>query len=117
MKAKKPEEKRRSERICLLLQVFYKTPKAAGFKKATACHDVSGGGVRILIDEPLELKTQMNVRLKCEDWEKPIDSLCKVIWCLPASGGRFTAGLQFIRIDEEVLFIKYICEKMLDFYL
>lgn len=107
-------EKRKYQRIGLLLSVKYKKPKNNSFRDSMACQDISGKGVKILLREALKTKEQIDILICPKDKSNPISSLCRVAWCKQTKNSNFMAGLEFVRIKEQERFMEFLCEKIMD---
>jgi uncharacterized protein (TIGR02266 family) len=93
---------RSSDRIPVSLPVTYKDEKTF-IKVFTA--NVSGGGLFIKTDDPLEAGEQLLVNLRLPEREDSIIIKCKVVWVRPkeeeTSGFPAGMGIKFVDVKEK----------------
>jgi len=111
------KERRATQRIFYFMPAKYNVRGSKVSHKAIACQDISGGGLRLLLVEPLAAKKAITVMLYPQDPSKPIIADCIVIWCQQCQYNHFTAGLKFTKLKNKQYFIDFLCEKMIDFSL
>ncbi|MFH1877064.1 MAG: PilZ domain-containing protein [Candidatus Omnitrophota bacterium] len=112
--AKTKKEKRKSQRLSICFPVKYKLKQHTPLRNAIVCRDISGHGVSILAHEVLKTNHKLNVMLYPKGSCKPIDALCKVVWCRQSYKGAFEAGLEFLKIKQEQQFIDFLCSNLIE---
>lgn len=100
-------QRRSYVRVPILLNVMY---RIKGDEKiyTTYTKDVSGGGIKIVLPEPLRIRDILQVRLELPAPESPIDCEGEVVWTDKEeilSGNKLEeilyAGVEFTLIDEK----------------
>lgn len=57
--------------------------------------NISGGGVCFEVEEVLEPGSLIAVELSLPEFEAPVVSLGRTVWCEPRTDGRFEVGMEF----------------------
>ncbi|MBN1649063.1 MAG: PilZ domain-containing protein [Spirochaetales bacterium] len=89
------DERRKYERISLDIEVNFLNNAFAGL------HDISEGGLCILVDEEYKTGTMLNLTLYIQETDKRIAAFCIVRWTEKASEHYYKTGLEFWHIDEK----------------
>ena len=111
-------EQRKAERVEIPLKIHCLMKKKGALqKKGVICNDISGLGVQLTLDEPVRIDNKIPILLNMASGTKPIETICRVMWCKQLGEGKFRAGLKFIKIKENIRFVELLCEKMLVFSL
>lgn len=107
-------ERRKCQRLCLVLSIKYKKSKDSCFHNAIACQDISGKGLKILLHEALKIEDRIQILLCLPDKTNRISTFCSVVWCRQNEDDNFMAGLEFVKIKEHERFMEFLCEKIVD---
>ena len=99
--------KRRAPRIQMKLEVFYGEGKMLANYEESQTFNVSAGGMFLESSNPLELGTNIELKLPLEGDDRPISFLARVAWInsqtSPVRGDHPTGmGVEFLRIDDEL---------------
>ena len=113
------DERRRYVRLDTRLKITYaviKKGKDASSESETK--DISGGGIRIFLQEPLPLQTLLKVNIHLPEDPQPIHCAGQVVWVEEFSvlqgekkeKDRFEAGISFTEINpkDRDRIIKYV---------
>ena len=109
------DEKRRLPRGLSRLVCFVKRLGTGGVYRALT-QDLSGSGVRVVIDEIFEDGTPVEVEIKLPDREDPVRFLGETVWCKPLGDpqsasklkSKSETGIKVISIDPtDLTLIKY----------
>ena len=74
------DERRQFVRLDTRLAVTYRVlPKAPTVSATTK--DISGGGLCVLLDEPLKIGTAVQIEIALPDRKRPIAFTGEVVWC------------------------------------
>ncbi|MDE3272718.1 PilZ domain-containing protein [Pseudoalteromonas sp. SSM20] len=72
----------------------------AGRKIDGVCRDLSASGMSIEIDEPLEVATEVKVRIDASNNSVPsLDALARVVRCSEVEEKEFLLGLEVLEIN------------------
>lgn len=100
-------EKRMAQRLNISMSIVYKV--------RGKCSDISGKGIKMSTVQPLTPGSQVEIVIpKIVLDAMPFTALTKVVWSRQAPGGKFEAGLSFIKIKKREQFMQFLCEKMID---
>ncbi|WP_372771237.1 PilZ domain-containing protein [Pseudoalteromonas sp.] len=73
---------------------------ATGRKIDGVCRDLSASGMSIEIDEPIEVATQVKVRIDATNNSVPsLDALAKVVRCSEVEEKEYLLGLEVLEIN------------------
>jgi hypothetical protein len=76
--------------------------RSVGEKRNVAyTQDRSDMGLGLDLPESVEPNELLSITLRDIDGKHSIEGLARVIWCRPAEGGRFRAGLALLREEGE----------------
>ena len=113
-KTKTGMERRRFARLEAKLTVSYRTLPVMR-TATTMSRDVSGGGVRLHLDEPIAPNTLLRIEISWPGRRAPMRLVGKVVWCSPCldtarHGKPVEAGIRFMRISpkDRLAIIKYV---------
>ncbi len=72
----------------------------AGRDIDAVCRDLSGTGMALEIDEPLEIATQLKVKLESSNNGVPtLDAVAKVVRCHEVEDKEYLVGLEILEIN------------------
>ena len=102
------QERRQSTRLWSRLTTTFKFLTTGKVLHALT-RDVSGVGVCLLTEDPLEVGTSLDVQIKLPDVTAPVTFAGEVVWSKPLTSatqsyiGEFAAetGVKFVRIDPK----------------
>ena len=114
------DERRRYVRLDTRLKIVYtvlQNEKDASVTSETK--DISGGGIRIFLSEPIPIHTLLKLTIYLPDDPKPIVCSGKMVWAEEftvlqdekgKNGNQYEAGVSFIEIDpkDRDRIIKYV---------
>ena len=61
--------------------------------------DVSEGGLRLMVEGPVPLGTEVQLRLEFVDCDVPIQVLAQVVWCRQSPP--YEVGVRFLELEPE----------------
>ena len=61
--------------------------------------DLSEGGLRLVVEDPLDVGTKIRLQLEVVDCEVPIHATAQVVWCRQSPP--YEVGVRFIDLDPE----------------
>jgi len=70
-------------------------------KQLSETKDVSAGGVRVFLKEPIPSGTKVLVSIMIPDLNRSISAKAEVVRCLPANRKHYDVGIRFLEIDPE----------------
>ncbi len=91
-------EKRRFPRLKKACAVRYKRVASESLPEEGAegiTVNISGGGICFEVGEAIEPGALLAIELTLPEFEAPVVSLGRTVWCEPREGGRFELGLEF----------------------
>jgi len=94
-------ERRRFVRIPATTPIRYSFPKKTGHVKAAKIKDVSIGGICIVINEKLSLKSDLCLEIAAAGNPNPIFAKGEVIWIKEAAESRDNEGVRYFNIGVE----------------
>lgn len=118
-------DKRKTQRLAIPLRVRYRVISGRNKKnpwQETMICDISGGGMRLQLDYPVEKGSRVDMRIYFPDDPKPVDAIAKSIWCRRKKANKkkisFDIGLQYAGLKEEdrERFIMLFCGMMVDYF-
>lgn len=112
--SKTKTERRKSQRLGLVLPVKYKKENSKCYRRGLACQDISGRGIKISLRDALRVNDKLEVILSMPAKTDKLNAFCRVTWCKQKKGGNFTAGLEFLKIKQRQIFMEFLCEKIID---
>lgn len=98
----KMPEKRKYFRVMLSLQISYTVVGGPEEQKELHTKDISGGGMRLLLEEELPVGTLLKVTFELLMGQEKIELDAKVIWLnhIPDDAiYPYEAGIEFINVD------------------
>lgn len=110
-------ERRRFQRLMIPLQIRYRIAQNRLWQE-TQCHDVSGRGVRLRIEEALGPGEEIELSLHFPQDPQPIPVLGCVVWRLTGEGGAaYRTGIEYLQIkpSEKERFVMRFCETMVEY--
>ena len=117
----KTKEKRRSRRLKIPLMVSYHMlPQKKTLIEKIFAKDISGGGIGLKLNFPLEKGTRLKTLLYFPSENRPVSSISEVVWCKKARGHKtFDIGIRHIKIlpKDRERFVFLFCETMIDYFL
>lgn len=108
---------RKADRIKSNLKIKYKLKGKKYFCNDAGCEDISGMGVKLSVGGPIPVNDEIRILVYLSDNSKPINAMCRVVWCRQLVGNKFHAGLKFVKVEDKERFTELLCERMLDFSL
>jgi len=123
MGLEKIREKRKTQRINVLLEVkcqsYFKKNMLFG---TLLTSDVSGGGIRLRLEKPLEIGTKLKTYLYFTKGGKPIVAYSHVVWCKKLEKKQkiyFDVGIQYLKIvsKDKERFVFLFCELMVNYFM
>ncbi len=69
----------------------------------TVSENVSGGGIRATVDQPLETGAFVGLSIELPARQDSAELFGQVVWCEPRADGRYDVGLQFVSGSEEAV--------------
>jgi len=118
------EERRKAQRLNLSIPVKFKFLSKQKILEETFCRDISGGGIKLRLNKPLDKGERLKTLLYFPDDPKPVSAISKVIWCKESQRTRrketyFDMGLQHVRIvtKDKKRFVFLFCETMIDYFI
>lgn len=114
------KEKRRSTRVTVPLPIKYEWLSKKDILREALCQNISGSGMMIRADRPLEVGERLNTLFYFPQDAKPINAISEVVWCRKAKSKEeihFDAGIMHIRIENQdrERFVFLFCETMINF--
>ncbi len=114
------KDRRRAQRLDLHFKIIYKLMPRKKILQETISQNVSGSGVRLRVNQKLELGTRLKAQLYLPNIKKPITALSKVVWRKesPTKKG-YDVGIQHIKIDtkDKERFVFAFCEMMINYFM
>lgn len=129
MKKRKPspkkgyQEKRKTQRLNIPIQIKYKLLPQEKILEETFCQNISGGGIGLNLDTPLKKGDKLKTFLHFPDDRRPVIAKSKVIWCKKKfkKGEKpcFDIGIQHMRIEpkDKTRFVFLFCEMMINYFI
>lgn len=116
------QERRKYCRVWLPLEVSYAVVGKPSEKKRLVTKDVSGGGMRLALEEKLNAGTLLKIELELLKEKKKIQLDARVIWLEPAPDYMecsYEAGIEFINIglEERIMISNYLLYQVESFRL
>lgn len=115
-------ERRRSERLDIPLEMQYQlSAKKKTLLQRIVTKNISGGGIGVTFDRPLDRKTKFKTLLYFPTDPKPISSVSEVAWCRERrSGGKtvYDVGIRHVKITpfDKERFVYLFCETMINYF-
>lgn len=111
-------EKRKAERVSMVMRVAYKASTSKNEPREAVCKDISGKGIRLEADKPFKQGQFIRSLIYFPNDPMPIHIVDKVIWCRREAGpgGHFEIGAEHINISprDREKFIFFICENLIE---
>lgn len=101
------DERRRYVRLDTRLQISYTVLQKEKETRVSETMDISGGGIRVLLLDPVPLNAPLQLTIALPDNSKPIVCFGKVVWVEEFSvlsdkkENRFETGVAFTDIDSK----------------
>lgn len=97
------EERRQYPRASTAMPVQYRgIRQASDAVVGTIARDISGGGVRLVVNEFISVFTRLVVEVSIPPTPKPIRATSKVVWVRKRPyGEQYEVGMEFVDITEE----------------
>lgn len=116
----KRREKRKSTRITVPLPIKYEWFSKKDILREALCQNISGSGMMIRVDRPLEVGEHLKTLFYFPQDAKPINAISEVVWCRKTKSKEeinFDAGIRHIRIEKQdrERFVFLFCETMINF--
>ena len=112
------EERRQYIRLDTRLKIYYRILQHSPVPTSTETLDISGGGIRIFLNEPLKIETPLEMEIFLPNDTKPIRCQGKLVWVEEFSiyqGAKeerkeLEGGVEFTHItpDEQNRIIQYV---------
>ena len=93
------KERRRFVRFNMGISLYYRVLESLKGHISSYTADVSEKGIRILIPEPFELYTYLELAISLPNEYEPILGIGRIIW-LKKKGSAFEAGVELTYIKE-----------------
>ncbi len=83
-------ERRKHERIDVVQAIFIEVVSRNSASEAenpvVRCEtvDISVGGLRALVPEPIEVGSRLNLAVPMDDWKENLELVGEAMWCRPA---------------------------------
>ena len=105
-------ERRKSQRPAMQYPIEYRVAGSLRWRQGV-CQNMGGGGVGVVIAEPLKERTTLELLLLLTSIP-PLRATGQVRWQNALSAGRWLVGVQFLTIDEPQRFMDALCECLLE---
>lgn len=114
-------EKRKTQRLNIPIQVKYKLLSKNRVLNETFSQDISGGGVKLRLSNPLKKGVAIKTLLHFPYDKIPITAYTKVARCnrrLVRGKPRYDIGMQYVRINpkDRERFVFRFCEMMINHF-
>lgn len=105
------EQKRLFERIAIPLKIKYQVIENPPLIKDTTSKDLSGGGIRLALEENLPVGTHLKLDIEIpEEKNKTMTAYGKIVWVNKGieitgkkSSNYYETGIQFTKVDPVIL--------------
>ena len=111
---KRSKIRRLAERLYSKIFVQYKRIEKKGPWKPVVYNDLSGGGVGLITDEPIQNAERILLAIYLHNDPKPCTVTAKLTWCREIKPGMYKCGFKFEKTQEDTRLMDMLCEKMMD---
>jgi len=106
-------DRRVCRRINKYLRVRFKVRGDDIFREAETV-DISGGGIKMRFDDPIKPADHLLALIYPMDKKDPVELECVCVWCKQLWKDRFHAGFKLMVLKNDISFIKFITEVMIE---
>lgn len=114
------KDQRKSERLLLPVQIYYSLPKQEIWNGPVDLENISGNGLRCILDKKLPLNAELDIRIFLpSDSSAPIKAKGKIIWIQKLNAQSYLAGINLLKMppEDRRAYIEFISDKILIKYL
>ena len=111
---KRKAERRKAQRMRLPLSVKYKVSSRRPDWQDIECKDISGIGLGLYLSKSFRANEKVHVAFSCDRDDKPIKTVCRVVWCKKVKSGLFRCGVEIIKATDPMALIDFVCTRIMD---
>lgn len=114
-------ERRKFTRLAIPMEIRWGYHSKKLSTVGATAHDVSGGGLCLILDHPIKVGTRLKTALIFPSERRPVTAVSRVMWVHPLhqhGKERFKMGLKYLKIEREdrQRFTFLFCEMMMNYF-